>query len=50
MLWEPVGTIPPDNPECVAYDDSLLPDCGQYDYNLATSFYHVHEYSKGYII
>jgi len=45
MLWEPVGTIPPDNPECVAYDDSLLPDCGQYDYNLATSFYHVHEYN-----
>ena len=47
MYWKPVGSIPPDNPECVAaYDDSLIPDCGQYDYTLATSFYHVHEYSK----
>ena len=43
--WLPVGTVPPDNPHCVEFDGSLIPDCGQYNLNNQTSYYHIHEYS-----
>ena len=37
--------IPPNNPHCVEYDGSKIPDC-QYFLNNHTSFFHVHENGK----
>jgi len=31
--------------ECVEYDGSLVPDCGEFIQNDVTSYYHVHEYN-----
>jgi len=44
-FWLPIGSVPPSNPECEEYDGSLLPDCGKYQQNNITSYYHVHEYN-----
>ena len=40
------GYVPPENPHCVEFDGSLVPDCGKYLVNNVTSYYHIHEYSK----
>jgi len=45
LHWLPEGSVPPSNPECTPYDGSLIPDCGQYELNNQTSYYHIHEYN-----
>jgi len=37
--------VPPENPHCVEFDGSLVPDCGKYLVNNVTSYYHIHEYN-----
>ena len=44
--WLPEGSELPSNPNCAHYDGSRIPDCGQYQVNDETSYYHIHEYSK----
>ena len=41
----PPGTEINQNPNCVEYDDSLIPDCGVFIVDDVTSYYHIHEYS-----
>ena len=42
----PKDSVPEDNPQCVDYDGSQVPDCGHYLQNDITSYYHIHEYSQ----
>ena len=46
--WLPEGSeyTGPGPDECVPYDGSLIPDCGEFITNNVTSYFHVHEYSK----
>ena len=44
--WLAPDYVPPENPHCVEFDGSLVPDCGKYLVNNVTSYYHIHEYSK----
>jgi len=43
--WMPPGTEINQNPNCVEYDDSLIPDCGVFIVDDVTSYYHIHEYN-----
>ena len=44
--WLPEGSDYTGSDECVPYDGSLIPDCGEFLVNNVTSYYHVHEFSK----
>ena len=44
--WLPEGTAYESPPECVEYDGSLVPDCGEFIVDDKTSYFHVHEFSK----
>jgi len=45
--WLPEGSeyTGPGPDECVPYDGSLIPDCGEFITNNVTSYFHVHEYN-----
>ena len=44
--WLPEGSAYTSPPECVEYDGSLVPNCGEFIVDDRTSYFHVHEYSK----
>jgi len=43
--WLPEGTAYESPPECVEYDGSLVPDCGEFIVDDKTSYFHVHEFN-----
>jgi len=43
--WLPEGSEYTSPPECVEYDGSLVPDCGEFIVDDRTSYFHLHEYN-----
>ena len=48
-VWLPSNSTPPLDPNCEAYDGSLVPNC-KYFLNNVTSYYHVHEYGESVVM